>query len=53
MSLALFNAVLAGAIEVILYDEQNQPWFKQVHDLGRVYWNYNKYRVTATSKLWG
>ena len=30
MSLALFNAVLAGAIE-ILYDEQNQPWFKQVH----------------------
>ena len=30
MSLALFNAVPAGAIE-ILYDEQNQPWFKQVH----------------------
>ena len=28
MSLALFNAVPAGAIE-ILYDEQNQPWFKQ------------------------
>ena len=27
---ALFNAVPAGAIE-ILYDEQNQPWFKQVH----------------------
>ena len=25
MSLALFNAVPAGAIE-ILYDEQNQPW---------------------------
>ena len=30
MSLALFNAIPAGAIE-ILYDEQNQPWFKQVH----------------------
>ena len=30
MSLALFNAVPAGSIE-ILYDEQNQPWFKQVH----------------------
>ena len=27
---ALFNAVPAGAIE-ILYDEHNQPWFKQVH----------------------
>ena len=30
MSLALFNAVPAGSIE-ILYDERNQPWFKQVH----------------------
>ena len=30
MSLALFNAVPAGAIE-ILYDEQNQPWFKRAH----------------------
>ena len=28
--LSLFNAVPAGAIE-ILYDEQNQPWFKQVN----------------------
>ena len=30
MSLALFNAIHAGVIE-ILYDEQNKPWFKQVH----------------------
>ena len=30
MSLALFNAVPARAIE-ILYDEQNQPWFKRAH----------------------
>ena len=30
MPLALFNAVPAGAIE-ILYDEQNQPWFKRAH----------------------
>ena len=33
MSLALFNSVPAGAIE-ILYDEQSQPWFKRA-DLGR------------------
>ena len=30
MSLVLFNTAPAGAIE-ILYDEHNQPWFKQVH----------------------
>ena len=30
MSLALFNAVPTGSIE-ILYDEQNQPWFKRAH----------------------
>ena len=33
MSLVLFNAVPAGAIE-ILYDINNQPWFKRA-DLGR------------------
>ena len=33
MSLALFNAVPAGAIET-LFDDQNQPWFKRA-DLGR------------------
>ena len=33
MSLALFNAVSAGAIET-LFDDQNQPWFKRA-DLGR------------------
>ena len=33
MSLALFNSVSVGAIE-ILYDEQSQPWFKRA-DLGR------------------
>ena len=33
MSLALFNAVPAGAIET-LFDEQNQSWFKRA-DLGR------------------
>ena len=33
MSLALFNAVPAGAIETV-FDGQNQPWFKRV-DLGR------------------
>ena len=33
MSLALFNAVPAGAIEVI-FDINNQPWFKRA-DLGR------------------
>ena len=27
MSLTLFNAVAAGAIET-LFDDQNQPWFK-------------------------
>ena len=32
MSMVLFNAVPAGAIET-LYDEQKQPWFKQV-DVG-------------------
>ena len=30
MSLDLFNAVPAGAIEV-LFDKQNQPWFKRAH----------------------
>ena len=30
MSLALFNAVPAGAIET-LFDDQNQPWFKRAH----------------------
>ena len=33
MSLALFNAVPAGAIET-LFEDQNQPWFKRA-DLGR------------------
>ena len=33
MSLALFNAVPAGAIETV-FDDQNQPWFKHA-DLGR------------------
>ena len=33
MSLALFNAVPAGAIETV-FDDQNQPWFKRA-DLGR------------------
>ena len=33
MSLALFNAVAASAIET-LFDDQNQPWFK-LADLGR------------------
>ena len=33
MSLALFNAVPARAVE-ILYDEQNQPWFKRA-DVGK------------------
>ena len=33
MSLALFNAVPAGAIET-LFDDQNQPWFKRA-DMGR------------------
>ena len=33
MSLALFNAVPAGAIQTVFYD-QNQPWFKRA-DLGR------------------
>ena len=30
MSLSIFNAVPAGAIEVLL-DEENQPWFKRAH----------------------
>ena len=30
MSVSLFNAVPAGAIEVLL-DEENQPWFKRAH----------------------
>ena len=30
MSIALFNAVPAGAIE-LLFDEQDQPWFKRAH----------------------
>ena len=33
MSLALFNAVPAGAIETV-FDYQNQPWFNRA-DLGR------------------
>ena len=33
MSLALFNAVLAGTIETV-FDDQNQPWFKRA-DFGR------------------
>ena len=33
MSLALFNAVPAGAKETV-FDDQNQPWFKRA-DLGR------------------
>ena len=33
MSLALFNAVPAGAIETV-FDDQNQPWFKRA-DFGR------------------
>ena len=30
MSLSIFNAVPAGAIEV-LFDGRNQPWFKRAH----------------------
>ena len=30
MSLALFNDVPTGSIEV-LFDEHNQPWFKHAH----------------------
>ena len=30
MSIALFNVIPTGAIE-ILFDTRNQPWFKQVH----------------------
>ena len=30
MSVSLFNAVPAGAIEALL-DEENQPWFKRAH----------------------
>ena len=33
MSIALFNAVPAGAIET-LYDDEDQPWFKR-SDVGR------------------
>ena len=39
MSLALFNAVPAGAIE-ILYDEQNQPWIHRAQ-YGRYLGVYN------------
>ena len=30
MSVSLFNALPAGAVEVLL-DEENQPWFKRAH----------------------
>ena len=61
MSLALFNAVPAGAIE-ILYDEQNQPWFKRAHvgkflDLSTyphlLDLNFTHEMYQKENKLWG
>ena len=57
MSLALFNAVPAGAIET-LFDDQNQPWFKRA-DLGRylgiidVARNFKYIKTTSRLKITG
>ena len=57
MSLALFNAVPAGAIET-RFDDQNQPWFKRA-DLGRyleildIAQNFKDIKTTSRLEIMG